>query len=112
MALAYATKNYKDMSAIDILEKRLRNSLGRHFENMEMQLTQLSEKQRMLNPENILKRGYTITLQEGKIVTSATQIIVENPLVTHFKDGKTVSKITNTETYGNYEETDLSGSSD
>ncbi len=112
MALAYATKNYKDMSAISILEKRLRNSLGRHFENMEMQLTQLSEKQRMLDPENILKRGYTITLQEGKIVTSATQIIVKNPLVTHFKDGKTVSKITNTETYGNDEETDLSRSSD
>ncbi len=48
---------------------------------------------RLLNPENILKRGYSLTLKDGEIVKSATQLNVNDEIETRFADGKVRSKI-------------------
>ncbi len=48
---------------------------------------------RLLNPENILKRGYSLTLRDGEIVKSAAQLNVNDELETRFADGKVKSKI-------------------
>lgn len=48
---------------------------------------------RLLNPENILKRGFTLTLKDGKIVTLADQLNVNEEIVTKFRDGEVKSKI-------------------
>ena len=48
---------------------------------------------RLLNPENILKRGYSLTLKDGEIVKSAAQLNVNDELETRFVDGKVKSKI-------------------
>ncbi len=49
---------------------------------------------RLLNPENVLKRGYTLTLKEGKIVKSLTRVEVNDEIETQFSDGSVKSKIT------------------
>jgi len=47
----------------------------------------------MLDPQNILKRGFTITLQNGKSVKSVLSVSDEMNLETRFHDGSVISKI-------------------
>jgi exodeoxyribonuclease VII large subunit len=49
---------------------------------------------RLLNPKNILKRGFTLTLKDGKIVKSANVLEIGEELETQFADGTVKSKIT------------------
>jgi exodeoxyribonuclease VII large subunit len=51
----------------------------------------------MVSPKNVLKRGYTITVQNGKIVTSATSLVENECIETIFSDGKATSEIKNIE---------------
>jgi exodeoxyribonuclease VII large subunit len=44
---------------------------------------------------NILKRGYTLTLKNGRIVTSLNDLSVEDVIETRFRDGFSTSVITN-----------------
>jgi len=48
---------------------------------------------RLINPENVLKRGYTLTLAEGKIVKSAKELLLQHEIETRFADGKVKSRI-------------------
>ncbi|MCK5729740.1 MAG: exodeoxyribonuclease VII large subunit [Draconibacterium sp.] len=48
---------------------------------------------RLLTPENILKRGYSLTLKDGKIIKLAAKLIVNDEIETMFADGKVQSKI-------------------
>jgi exodeoxyribonuclease VII large subunit len=47
----------------------------------------------ILNPEKVLKRGYTITTLNGKILKSARQVEPDNIIDTQFTDGSAESKI-------------------
>jgi exodeoxyribonuclease VII large subunit len=49
---------------------------------------------RLINPENVLNRGYTLTLREGKIVKSIKQLNMNEEIETRFADGSILSKIT------------------
>ena len=51
----------------------------------------LTEKIRLLHPENILKRGYSITVYEGKVVKDAKFLNDGDILETTFTKGKTIS---------------------
>lgn len=48
---------------------------------------------RLLNPENVLKRGFTLTLKDGIIVKSGKELRVDDEIETRFADGKVKSKI-------------------
>jgi exodeoxyribonuclease VII large subunit len=48
---------------------------------------------RLINPENVLKRGYTITKKDGKIIKSANQLNVNEEIETRFADGNVKSRI-------------------
>lgn len=50
----------------------------------------------MVSPENILKRGYTLTLKDGKIVTSLVGLSTNDQIVTRFKDGVVTSNVIET----------------
>lgn len=49
---------------------------------------------RLLNPENVLKRGFTLTLKDGKIIKSVNDVESGEELTTKFADGQVKSKIT------------------
>ncbi len=48
---------------------------------------------RLLDPENVVKRGFTLTLKDGKIVKSVRQLEPGEELETRFADGTTQSRI-------------------
>ena len=70
-------------------------------ENMETKLLLLSkdvekykEKLSALNPNNVLSRGYSISMNaEGKVVKNVKDIKLGDKLITVLKDGKVVSKV-------------------
>lgn len=48
---------------------------------------------RMVSPENVLKRGYTLTLKDGKIVKSANELSPNDAIETRFGDGTIQSRV-------------------
>lgn len=50
----------------------------------------------MVSPQNILKRGYTLSLKEGKVITSIADVKEGDTLETLFKDGAARSLVTTT----------------
>lgn len=51
------------------------------------------EKIKMLSPENILKRGFSITRQNGKLIKTADELQPNLLLETHFYSGTVTSRI-------------------
>lgn len=76
--------HYKDLLAGRAEKKILREQERIHFHE---------NTARLIHPENVLKRGYTITLKEGRIVKSAKQIELNEEIETRFSDGTVKSKI-------------------
>lgn len=56
---------------------------------------------RLIDPVNVLKRGYSITFSNGKLIKAAGQLKVNDELETRFATGKVKSKITNTDSNDN-----------
>lgn len=52
---------------------------------------------RHLEPENVLRRGFTITTRAGQIIRSASDISEGEQIVTHFEKGSVTSTVTETE---------------
>ena len=48
---------------------------------------------KILDPENVLKRGYTITSLSGKIIKKRVQLKKDDMIDTRFSDGSVSSKV-------------------
>ncbi len=74
----------------------------RNFIQREQEQIRLNENAvRLLNPENVLKRGYSLTMKEGKIIKSSSQLIENDVIETRFSDGNVESKIIKKRNNGN-----------
>jgi exodeoxyribonuclease VII large subunit len=90
----------QEKSRVNVLEESVGKET-RNFIQKEKERVHLNENTvRLLNPENVLKRGYTLTLKEGKIVKSADDVLVDETIETRFADGKVKSKIIKKENNG------------
>jgi exodeoxyribonuclease VII large subunit len=47
----------------------------------------------ILDPENVLKRGYSITTYKGRLIKSVTEVNTEDVINTRFNDGEIKSKV-------------------
>lgn len=78
-------------------EKEVRSFIQKKYEHIYLN----ENAARLLNPENVLKRGYTLTFKEGKIIKSAKDLEIDETIETCFTDGKTESKIIKKQNNGN-----------
>ena len=53
----------------------------------------LEQRIRSQNPELLLKRGYSITLKNGKSIRSASLLTFGDVIVTRFAEGTVKSKV-------------------
>ena len=58
-------------------------------------LSSIQEKLRLVDPQNILKRGYSLTMMNGKIVKSVNQLKEGDLLETRLSDGMVESTVDN-----------------
>lgn len=75
------------------LKERLFNITNRKIENYTSKLENIKIKLELLNPENIINKGYSVTLIEGKIVKSIKNIKTNDSITTKLKDGIITSKV-------------------
>ncbi len=57
-------------------------------------LKSVEEKVRLVDPKQVLKRGYSLTYKNGDLLKSTKEIQIGDEIETQFADGKTTSKIT------------------
>lgn len=75
------------------MKQRIRVATDSRFTH-EIRFLELKEQFiRMASPEYILQRGYSLTLQNGKIVKTVKDIQGNEPLTTRFMDGEVVADI-------------------
>ena len=58
-----------------------------------IKITMLENSLKILNPVNVLRRGYTITSINGKILKSSAQVRKEDLIDTQFSDGTVKSRV-------------------
>jgi len=87
----------KETSGMNQLKGRVNHGFERLLTKEQERLYRHENTVRLLNPENVLNRGYTLTLKAGKIVKSAALLGVNDEIETRFADGKIQSKITKKE---------------
>lgn len=75
------------------IEGRLTGAFAVRKAREEGRLNVLEQRLKALDPRNILKRGYTMTLRDGVPVTSAAGVGKGDTLETVFADGRVTSRI-------------------
>jgi exodeoxyribonuclease VII large subunit len=90
-----------EKSRVNYLKQQLVRET-RNFIYREKEQVKLNENTiRLLNPENVLKRGFTLTLKEGKIIKSAKQLHENDEIKTRFADGSVDSRVIKSKNNGN-----------
>jgi exodeoxyribonuclease VII large subunit len=79
---------------MEYFQNALRMTVRSGLKKQESDLHLKQKTVHLLNPENILRRGYTITYKEGHVVKSEKELKKEDILTTQFSDGKVRSRIT------------------
>ena len=74
-------------------QERLDNRLSQRIKTESNHLIHLSEKLNILDPVNVLKKGFSITRFQGKAVTNTQEIKIGSLIETEFSEGKIESKI-------------------
>jgi exodeoxyribonuclease VII large subunit len=82
------------LSVLDQYKKLLTARAKKMMHNEEERVHFHENTARLINPKNVLKRGYTLTFKEGKIVKSTKQLKQNDEIETRFTDGIVQSKIT------------------
>ena len=91
----------KEKAETTRLKEQLKNKTHRLLSREQERIAINEHTTRLLNPANILSRGYTLTLRRGKIVKSVVPLQIGEEIETRFADGKIKSKITNKEHHNN-----------
>ena len=67
--------------------------INKSVANIKLKLEGLQNNLKILDPENVLKRGFTITSLNGRIIKSAASVNIDDVVETQFSDGKVGSKV-------------------
>lgn len=81
----------EEMSVIRQHSVILRYQIRKALEKENHFFSEKNQYFRMVSPANILKRGYTLTLKDGKIVKSVNELAENDLIETVFSDGKAKS---------------------
>ena len=79
---------------LDAIEKALPALVSQSLRDCCRQLEQAEALCEVLLPENVLRRGYSITRKGDRVVASATEIAPDDLLETRLSDGTILSKVT------------------
>lgn len=83
----------REKSKLNNLSKMISPNMLNRLDKEKIKLENIETKLNLLNPENILKKGYSLTLVEGKIVKSINSVKKGSIIDTKFSDGIIKSKV-------------------
>lgn len=77
-----------NQSKFSLLEDSLKRSIQQQYKEELNKLEMLDKQLHLSSPENILKKGYTLTMKDGKIVKQSGILRKGDEITTFFPDGK------------------------
>lgn len=83
----------REKSELNNLSKMISPNMLNRLDKEKIKLENIETKLNLLNPENILKKGYSLTLAEGKIVKSINSVKKGSIIDTKFSDGIIKSEV-------------------
>lgn len=83
----------REKSKLNNLSKMISPNMLNRLDKEKIKLENIETKLNLLNPENILKKGYSLTLVEGKIVKSIKNVKKGSIIDTKFSDGIIKSEV-------------------
>ncbi len=83
----------KEVTYLNNLCKNISPNILNKLEKEKTKLETIEAKLNLLNPENILKKGYSLTLIDGKIVKSVKEVSKGTILTTKLSDGNIMSEV-------------------
>lgn len=93
LSLAVRTKGGIQMALLERMTSRIRSAVALKVAGQSRRVELLEYRVQALNPAAILAKGFTLTLRDGRRVTSAGQLQKGDVLTTIFPDGKVTSEI-------------------
>lgn len=92
---SYITKDRtKDqLNKISAFSERLKSIAKSIIREEKHKLTNQEQFIKLVSPENILKKGYTLTVKDKKIVKSVTELKQGDKIITRFYNGDIISEI-------------------
>jgi exodeoxyribonuclease VII large subunit len=85
--------NHQKEKEIQTLGQRLQNAVVQYLLKQQNTLQQSQTKIELLHPENILKRGYSITMRNGKAISNADEVTEGEILITKLFQGEIKSEV-------------------
>lgn len=82
-----------ETSKLSTFRSSLQLLARQHLRTESKALESLEKQVRLLSPENVLKRGFSLSYQNGEVIKSKHQIDTSVPLVTKLHDGEVKSTI-------------------
>ena len=79
--------------ALEAERERLEDSSFRFIDVQNTELSNTTRNVALLDPENVLKRGYSLTLLNGKTVSRAQDAQPGDQLLTHTSEGSILSEV-------------------
>lgn len=81
---------------INLKDKRLHELPNSFIERQNMKLNNITNELKHLNPENVIQRGYSLSLRQGSIIKNASDVNIGDIIETRFRDGSVESKVSST----------------
>jgi len=88
-----ATRLLQEKYRIPTLSQRLKTALSFRIATENHRLQLYEQQMSTVSPENVLRRGYSITLKNGKVVTDAALLKKGEKLTTRLQKGEVISKV-------------------
>jgi len=83
----------KQQNENNFLLQKLRNSTNHFFIKQQNSLQDFQTKINLLHPENILKRGYSVTMKNGKVLRNVEEVLKGDEIVTKLLQGELKSLV-------------------
>lgn len=84
-------KNAQD--EISRMRQTIRQAAQHAISKHSLDLTLVSEKVRLLHPDNVLKRGYAYVTHNEEVITSVTELTNAKEITIHFHNGNVTTQI-------------------
>jgi exodeoxyribonuclease VII large subunit len=93
LILTIGKYNHQKEKEIQFLSQRIQNTAIQYLLKQQNALHQAQTKIELLHPENILKRGYSITTKDGKPVRDAEKVVEGDIITTKLFKGEIISTV-------------------
>ena len=82
-------QNEKDsLNKLNLIESTLKKTVQQLYKDQSVKLDMYEKHLQLSSPENILKKGYTLTMMNGKVIKHTNAVRSGDKVITRFSDGE------------------------